>query len=192
LLTASLLLCLASGLLWAACGGGSGDESAASDGDAVPTATLPDPLPEARILGEAELPTDGTTYVVRAGDNLSDIAEQFGTTAEAIAEANNLADPTRLEVGQRLVIPGAGQPDSDVLPATVEPPSEEEPTEAPAGETEYIVRSGDVAALIAERFGITVEELAEANNTTIDDLRSLTVGEKLIIPAPSPAATPEP
>jgi LysM repeat protein len=185
------VLCLIGGLLWAGCGGGSDNDPSASNQEAVPTATLPDPLPEARILGEASLPVEGTSYVVRAGDNLSAIAEQFGTTAEAIAEANNLADPTRLEVGQRLTIPGSdGEQDSEVLPATVEPTSEETPTEAPSGETEYEVQSGDVAALIAERFGITVEQLAEANDTTIDDLRSLTVGEVLIIPAPS--ATPEP
>lgn len=61
---------------------------------------------------------------------------------------------------------------------------EEEGEEVAAGET-YVVQPGDTAWAIAQRFNITLEELAEANDTTIDDLRTLSVGEELIIPGPS-------
>jgi LysM repeat protein len=60
------------------------------------------------------------------------------------------------------------------------------------GTTTYTVQSGDNANDIALRFGITVEELAAANNTTVDNLRSLQVGDVLTIPASSIAATPIP
>ncbi|MEI8334059.1 MAG: LysM domain-containing protein [Chloroflexota bacterium] len=33
------------------------------------------------------------------------IAAQFGTTIKAIVEANGIADPNRIVVGQKLIIP---------------------------------------------------------------------------------------
>jgi LysM repeat protein len=41
-------------------------------------------------------------YEVQPGDTLSKIAARFGTTADEIARLNNLADPNRISVGQRL------------------------------------------------------------------------------------------
>ena len=65
--------------------------------------------------------TGGTTasggvHVVRAGENLSSIAARYGTSAAALARANNLANPNRIYVGQRLTISGAGS--SAPRPAT--------------------------------------------------------------------------
>jgi len=52
-------------------------------------------------------PTPGgtTTYVVQAGEWVYDIARDFGVTAAAIIEANNLTPPYTLFVGQVLTIP---------------------------------------------------------------------------------------
>ena len=44
-------------------------------------------------------------YVVQPGDNLTKIARRFGTTVDAIAAANQLANPNRLLVGTSLRIP---------------------------------------------------------------------------------------
>jgi LysM repeat protein len=44
-------------------------------------------------------------YYVDPGDTLWDIARRYGTTVDAIAAANGIADPNRIYVGQRLVIP---------------------------------------------------------------------------------------
>lgn len=60
---------------------------------------------------EADLPRRGTTYIVKAGDNLSNIAKQFySATAkwELIYQANRRTigdDPAALKVGMELVIP---------------------------------------------------------------------------------------
>lgn len=187
LLIASLLL-LAAGLLSAACGG-SADDDGPPDLTKISTATPPDPLPEPIIVGETMpvLP-GGATYTVQAGDNPSSIADRFGTTMEAIIQANDIVDPTRLEVGQVLIIPGAGSGDGQVLGTTAEPPR----TPEPSGEGTYTVQAGDNASNIADRFGITLDELAAANDTTINDLRSLSVGDVLTIPSPRATATPEP
>lgn len=50
------------------------------------------------------------TYTVKAGDNLSKISKLFYGDASQyfkIAQANNLADPDRIKVGQSLRIPAA-------------------------------------------------------------------------------------
>lgn len=46
---------------------------------------------------------------VKYGDTVSELAEQYGTTTDAIVQANNLRDPNFILVGQNLVIPAKGQ-----------------------------------------------------------------------------------
>ncbi len=58
------------------------------------------------------------------------------------------------------------------LPPTTVPP----PTTTP----EYIIQQGDSLSIIAERFGVTTEELANFNG--IEDANSIKVGQKLTIP----------
>ena len=55
----------------------------------------------ALIVARGEVPISGATYAVEAGDTLSGIADQFGTTVDAIVEANDLADATSIDIGQR-------------------------------------------------------------------------------------------
>jgi len=61
--------------------------------------------PGQRMLNPALPRPTATHYTVRQGDTLSSIAARFGTTVEAIANANGLADPFLIYVGQSLVIP---------------------------------------------------------------------------------------
>ncbi|GAB5493040.1 MAG: hypothetical protein Phog2KO_32550 [Phototrophicaceae bacterium] len=60
----------------------------------LPTATMPLPTPQVQTI----------TYVVQTGDVAVDIAERFGVSTQAIAEANNI-NPSFLVVGQELLIP---------------------------------------------------------------------------------------
>lgn len=57
------------------------------------------------IPGGGAAPEGGQTYVVQPGDTLASIAMQFGTTAWAIANANNLPNVNIIYVGQTLRIP---------------------------------------------------------------------------------------
>lgn len=58
--------------------------------------------------GSLPTPTPSNVYIVRAGDTLSKIADNFQTTVEEILAANNLSDPDRIEVGQVLRLPYTG------------------------------------------------------------------------------------
>lgn len=191
-----LLVPLASGLLSIACAGSS-DEDEPSDLANIPTATLPNPLPDVILVEGEEPQVAGTSYPVEPGDTLAAIAERFGTTVDEITQANGITDPTQLVVGQVLVIPAGAAPEEKALAGTAELP----PTSAPAvtaepaqtpqpsdgqdGQT-YTVQSGDNASDIADSFAVTLEELAAANSTTIDGLRSLEVGDVLVIPTSAP------
>lgn len=68
----------------------------------VPDGTGPTPVPPQ--------PPQQTTYVVKFGDTLSQIARTFNTTVAALVQANNIANPNLIYVGQVLIIPGAPPP----------------------------------------------------------------------------------
>ena len=47
----------------------------------------------------------GETYMVAKGDNPYSIAKKFKVTQDALMKANNIDDPRKLKIGQKLVIP---------------------------------------------------------------------------------------
>jgi LysM repeat protein len=73
----------------------------------VPTEAKP--TPSVRPSGKptaAPSPVAGvTTYTVKRGDTLSDIATRFGTTWQVLAQLNGIKDPGRLRIGQVLDLP---------------------------------------------------------------------------------------
>lgn len=70
---------------------------------AAPTASLAVPS----VAAPAKVATVATTHVVKAGETLGVIAKKYQVKVGDIATANNIADPTKLRVGQTLKIPGA-------------------------------------------------------------------------------------
>ncbi len=127
-----------------------------------------------------------SVHIVARGETLNMIARRYGVTLSALLAANNLSDPNRLLVGQRLVIPGAaGAP-----AATAEPPAVA-PTAAPSSSAEqvrtHVVKRGEGLARIAAQYGISWQALAAFNNISNPDL--IYAGMVLRIPAPgSPEA----
>lgn len=123
--------------------------------------------------GDAATPdAESRTHVVAEGDTLSAIADQYGTTIEAISEANGLTNSV-IFIGQELTIPEAA-PAPDPT-ATPEATSE-------SGPATYTVKDGDTATGIAEAFGVTLQALADANEVTIAELNNIFVGQELNIP----------
>ncbi|MFZ4815764.1 MAG: LysM peptidoglycan-binding domain-containing protein [Phototrophicaceae bacterium] len=138
-------------------------------------------------------PTTGTggagnqttqTYTVVRGDTLGSIARRYGTTFQAIAQANNLADPNLIYVGQVLNITGGTTPP----PATATPAPGTTPTPAPTTGG-YTVVSGDTLAAIARRFNTSTTAIAQANGITNPNL--IYVGQVLQVPG-STGSTPPP
>ena len=101
-------------------------------------------------------PDTGTvTYTVKAGDSLWLIAQRYGTTVDAIKQANDLTSDV-IQIGQVLRIPVSQEP-----------------------YVEYTVKAGDSLWLIAQRYGTTVDSIKQANGLTSNLLR---VGQVLRIP----------
>ena len=191
------ILALTGALLVTACGGGGGDTGGRPNLGKVPTATAFAVLPEPTIVSGGAPVTQGgsDTYVVESGDILMTIAEKLGVSVEDLISLNDLADPSHLEVGQVLKVPrpsGAGP-----TPTPGREPTSQATRVTSSGAEEYEVQSGDNASDIAARFGVTLQELADANDMTIDELRTLFVEQVLTIPqfpdrTPVPTSTAEP
>ncbi len=143
-----------------------------------PEKAAPAPRAVSSKKATAEMPS---TYVVRPGDTLSDIAVRHGLTTDTLRAANGLTHDV-LRIGQTLSLkPGR-------LPV-------------PNGADAYVVQPGETFTDIALRYRVHPDDLARANPTVYPD--RLLVGETLKIPAaksgqaaPAPVAeaptTPEP
>lgn len=73
---------------------------------------------ELRAAGGAKPKPSGGTYTVRKGDTLSGIAAAHKTTVAALVKANGIADPNKIEVGQKLKVTGAAAKPSTAKPTT--------------------------------------------------------------------------
>jgi len=187
-----LLILLVAGLPAFSCGGSKGGNGQVNLKD-VPTATLPSTLPDPLIVSSTPRPSAGGTYTVESGDNPSSIAAQFDISVDDLLAANGITDPTSLQVGQQLVIPGAQQVLGDTAtprPTAAAATPTARPTASQGGGETYTVQEGDIPETIAARYGISAEELMAANGIT--DPASLQIGQTLIIPTPHPTATPAP
>ena len=61
---------------------------------------------EQRVVPQDEKVTEkGTIHIVREGESLSGIAQQYGVTLKALVEANGIENPDLIFVNQKLVIP---------------------------------------------------------------------------------------
>ena len=106
---------------------------------------------------------DQVVHVVQPGEGLFEIADLYGINANDIVLANNLDNRNLLRVGQELVIPGVSRRDALVRQGTV-----------------HVVQTGESMLGIAIRYGVTVEEVLEANE--LDNPDSIFEGQELIIP----------
>jgi LysM repeat protein len=142
-----------------------------------PSPTPPEPTPVAPPPAPAE-----SEYVVVKGDTLAKIAKANGVTLRALEDANSGVSPTRLKIGQKLVLPaGAATTGATTAAETASGTSA-------GGDEVYTVKSGDTLTRIAHRNGVTVKALMTENNLTTTHIK---VGQKLNIPAKPEAAPAE-
>ncbi|MSU70039.1 MAG: LysM domain-containing protein [Opitutaceae bacterium] len=62
--------------------------------------------PSVQTTFSEEFPREGVSYTVQKGDTLAVIAKKTGAKTQHIINANKIADPGRIQVGQTLFIPG--------------------------------------------------------------------------------------
>ncbi len=98
-----------------------------------------------------------SNYIVKRGDNLSEIADKFGVSLSSLKSANRLTSNT-IRIGQELTIPG-----SQV-----------------ASVSEHKIRRGETLSEIAVRYSISLSSLRAANDLSNDRIM---VGQVLKIPS---------
>ncbi|WP_061756881.1 aggregation-promoting factor, partial [Streptococcus pneumoniae] len=82
---------------------------------------------------------ESSTYTVKEGDTLSEIAETHNTTVEKLAENNHIDNIHLIYVGQELVIDGPVAPVATPAPATyAAPAAQDETVSAPVAETPVV------------------------------------------------------
>jgi len=109
-----------------------------------------------------------------------------GTVHEEAAVILRPAQPTQVILPTR-------EPSQTHTPTPVPPsptPSEAaSPAASPTPSREYVVKSGDTLGSIANSYGLTTEELLDANPSLRENPDSLAEGQKLTIPTPGTTAT---
>jgi len=102
---------------------------------------------------------ESSTYTVKEGDTLSEIAETHNTTVEKLAENNHIDNIHLIYVGQELVIDGPVAPAATPAPTTyAAPAAQDETVSAPVVETTEVVEEAPVAseAVVEETVASTV------------------------------------
>ena len=93
---------------------------------------------------------ESSTYTVKEGDTLSEIAETHNTTVEKLAENNHIDNIHLIYVGQELVIDGPVAPAATPAPTTyAAPAAQDETVSAPAAETTEVVEEAAPAATVS-------------------------------------------
>jgi LysM repeat protein len=121
----------------------------------------------------------GGFYVVAPGDTLYSIARRCHSSVVAVAQASGLADPRRIEIGRRLVIPGFEVPAA---------PEDAKPEPAPPTTVSYSFRPGDTLYSLARWARIGVPALLAANPGI--NPNKVEIGDAVRLP--TGAVSPEP
>ena len=148
----------------------------------------------------APVTSGAESHILQRGETLSAISRKHGVSVEKLIELNGISDPTRLAVGQRLMLtagsqrvsqePKAGLLQQDVR--QIDEPIVERPTtpveayqslvaEAPAQPyRQHTVRPGDTLHSISKENNVSVEALRAANG--LGESNFIRDGQPLTIP----------
>lgn len=116
---------------------------------------------ENNIKPSLELLISGS-YVVKRGDNLSEIAQRYGISTQALRAQNNLKNDV-IRIGQKLSLPGMAIASASAVPI------------------EHRIVRGETLSGIAERYRVSMSSLRATNSLRNDVIK---VGQVLKIPAP--------
>ena len=112
----------------------------------------------------------GQVHVVRYGDTLYSIARRYGTSVQAIMNANGLRNANFIWAGQRLAIPGTSGGGSSSGGGSA------------AGGV-HVVQRGETLYSIARRYGTSVQAIVSANG--LRNANFIWTGQRLTIPGAS-------
>jgi murein DD-endopeptidase MepM/ murein hydrolase activator NlpD len=153
----------------------------------APTPNYQEPTGTVAAGGENWRSEGGTAVTLKPGETVETLSRRYHVPVVAIMRANNLADASRIQPGQRIVIPSRqhGPQNASAQPAA-------------HATVVHTVAAHETLASIAKRYNVEGTKIAYANN--INERVPLRVGQKLTIPdvaiatsnAPKNASNPPP
>ena len=99
-----------------------------------------------------------TIHVVTAGETLQGIASKYKVSAGDVMKWNEIANPNRVFVGQKLILYGATSPQEKIT---------------------VVIRRGDSLSKLAEKYGVSVADIQEWND--IRNPSKVRIGQKVVI-----------
>jgi LysM repeat protein len=115
--------------------------------------------------------------VVKPGETLSEIADRHGVSLNRLMQANGISNPNMVVAGQKLVLPGSSTGARN--------------TGGSSRGGSITVQPGDTLSDIADRQGVSLNQLMQANGITNPNM--VVAGQKLVLPGSrraAPAAAP--
>jgi LysM repeat protein len=113
--------------------------------------------------------TRRTFHVVRRGETISEIADEYGISQRELLDWNGLDSRGRIRAGQRIRV---SAPEGRTVAQVAPPPV--------AGVKTHVVRRGETLKGLARRYGVSIQALREANG--ISEQEPLRAGIFLKIP----------
>jgi membrane-bound lytic murein transglycosylase D len=134
------------------------------------------------IAAYAELPPEKrVTFVehfVARGETMGGIAKKYRVSSRLLADANPKADPRRLRIGQRLVVPTGGAISSSMARRMADP--------VPAAGTNasgyHRVKRGETLSGIADEYGVSQRDLRRWNK--LNEKGMIRAGQRLRVASP--------
>jgi len=105
-------------------------------------------------------------HVVQPGETLGSIAYLYGTTVQAIAQANGITNPDQIYPGQKLSIPTSGGTSGGGTGCRIR----------------HVVKTGEWVWQIARTYGADPYDILSANGLTIQTANTIYPGMVLCIP----------
>jgi membrane-bound lytic murein transglycosylase D len=139
------------------------------------------------VAAYAELPPEKrVTFVehfVARGETMGGIARKYRVSSVLLQQANPKANPRRLRIGQRLVVPTGGAISTSMARRMADP--------APAAGTNtsgyHRVKRGETLSEIADEYGVSQRDLRAWNR--LDARGSIRAGQRLRVAPPGAKAT---
>ncbi len=135
---------------------------------------LPTTMPEATAPVAQPPPVSGgdgsIQHTVQPGETLSSIAQRYGTTVQAISEANGLTSASQIYVGQVLIIPASSGSSGGSTGGTS------------GCRIRHTVQSGEWVWQIARNYGVSPYDILAVNGLTVQSAQTIYPGTVLCIP----------
>lgn len=157
-----------------------GQQLILSKGSVTPLPTNPAPATATPATPATPTPSGTTVYTVKSGDTVSKIAATYGVSTASVLNLNGLSWSSIIYPKQQIKIPAGGNAAPATTPPASPAPAGTSPAPATCTGVSYTIVSGDTVTKIANKFGVSVQQVLQANGLGLNSL--IFAGQALNIP----------